>query len=161
MKTFPLDSQSRMNSSKIGHYYYYSCLIFLGADKEQHRSPGIWLVPNSTKLFCRISTVNNWNDGIEEIKKSLTLNQEHHIALVLSDNKDGRRLLLYIDGECDSIQSVNSKVLYREDMPFTLGGNEEYSGFNGVLRRPRFYNYAMTNEVTIREDMMSPSKCGV
>jgi hypothetical protein len=149
-----------MNSSKIVHYYRYSCLIFLGADKEKHRSPGIWLVPNSTKLHCRISTVNNWNDGIMESNKSLILNNEHHVALVLSDNKDGRRLLLYIDGECDSIHIVNSKVLYRDDIPFTLGGNEQYPCFDGVLRRIRFYNYAMTDEVTIGKDMMSLSKCG-
>lgn len=83
------------------------------------------------------------------------------MALVLSDNKDGRRLILYIDGKHDSTHTVNSKVLYREDMPFTLGGNEEYPCFNGVLRRPRFYNYAMTDEATIQQDMQSASKCVV
>lgn len=109
-------------------------------------------------MHCCISTVDHWSEGINASTKSLILGIEHHIALVLSDDEKGKRLLLYIDGECDSTHILKSKVLYRKDMPFTLGGNAEYESFNGVLDRPRFYNYGITDEVIIREDMMSKSK---
>jgi len=110
-------------------------------------------------LYPRISTINNWDDGIAQSKKSLILNHEHHVGLVLTNNGEDQRLLLYIDGECDSTYVVNSQLLYRKDMPFTLGGNAEFPSFNGVLDRPRFYNYAITDEFIIREDMLSKSKC--
>jgi hypothetical protein len=63
-----------------------------------NRTPGIWFVPQTKKLHCRLSTTADNNEGINESKGELALNT----WTLVKYEKQERRLRLSLNGQLDS-----------------------------------------------------------
>lgn len=119
-------------------------VLFKGSDDSSNwvgtarRTPSIWLFPDDNRVYFRVSTDRNRDEGGSS-KATLPVSRWSHLAYV----KNGRRLSLYIDGQLDTeVRLAGSEILPNDD-PLYLGANPWHEGFNGALGEFRIYGLAL------------------
>ncbi|CAG8687207.1 uncharacterized protein OCT59_011305 [Rhizophagus irregularis] len=130
-------------------------IIFHKGTERLIRTPGLYLMPNTSKLHVRFT--GNWdnNVGIEEIGDELLLNQKYHLTYTLSDPE--KRLDFYINGEWVafySIENVKTHKVKFNDGPLYIGRFYR-EGFNGEISNFRYFNWRLSAEEAMKNYLNS------
>jgi hypothetical protein len=105
------------------------------------RTPGIWLEPSENRIYFRITTAADINEG--GYSAALLQTQAWtHLAYV----KSGRRLRLYLNGLLDQEVVLRSAEIKHSLDPLYLGANPHYAGFVGALSEFRVYATPLGDE---------------
>jgi hypothetical protein len=107
---------------------------------DDQRTFAIWMKPEADVLHCRITTLDNGNDGIDATTKTIPLNAWTHVAYVRKANA----LKIYIDGQKDSEIVINSRVLSNSG-PIYIGKDPWYPGAPCGIDDYRIYTRALTD----------------
>jgi hypothetical protein len=127
-------------------------LSYLVLDGEEHRGPALFFIPSCSRLHYRMSTEDNWNDGLDT-DDDLSIKYKNHVAFVIDYN----RLIIYVHGYLVADKTLDAKVNFRPDAFFVFGHSKVHSSFTGdQLRNFRFYN--RTLDENIMSDKIVPVK---
>ncbi|CAB4489710.1 unnamed protein product [Rhizophagus irregularis] len=138
------------------HASDYTIIFHKGNERSgSDRTPGLYLVPNTSKLHARFS--GNWNSnvGIVEIGDGLLLNQKYHLTYTLSDPE--KRLDFYINGEWVAFYSIENVKMHKvkfNDGPLYIG-RFYHEGFNGEISNFRYFNWRLSAEEAMKNYLNS------
>lgn len=106
---------------------------------DQERTLSMWLRFDSNRVHARISTDYYWNEGIEASAAELEINRWTHLAYVKNDTK----LMLYLDGELDSIAVLRGESVTNPG-PLYIANSPWYTTFVGAIADMRVYPTALS-----------------
>ncbi len=86
---------------------YWRGIFRQGTPSDQNRMPGFYLYPGQTAMHFRVSTVDNWNDGLDIETGEIALNKWYHITYTVNSNV----IKCYINGKFYKRNRLRSKVL--------------------------------------------------
>jgi hypothetical protein len=102
-----------------------------------NRTFALFLHPNANRLHCRISTVSNWNEGLDSAGL-LATNTWTHLALI----KSGSAYRLYLNGVLDSQRILPSAVVHNT-FPLFIGDHPALPATKVILDDVRLYAAAL------------------
>lgn len=108
------------------------------AVSSTNRTPAVFLFHDSNRLHCRVSTVTNWNEGLDSFSSVLT-NTWTHVALV----KSGSTYRLFLNGVFDS-QRVLPTATVSNPGPLMLGDTPYNDGTKCRMDEVRVYSRALS-----------------
>lgn len=123
---------------RAGHNGQWRAILLKGHQTADFlRTPGLWMHPATDRLWFRISTRSNPDEGGYAVA-SISLDRWTHVAYV----KAGRSLKLYLDGVLDSVVTLADETVANSD-PLFLGQNPYFPGIDGALDDIRMYAFAL------------------
>ncbi|MER5942508.1 LamG-like jellyroll fold domain-containing protein [Streptomyces sp. NPDC001928] len=114
-------------------------VLHKGAVNEE-RTFAIWLTPGSNRLHARISTDNNWNEGLDTTAE-VPVGRWTHVTYV----KNGAQLRLYLDGTLDRAVTLMGHTVANQG-PLYIGKDPWYDGFDGLIDDLRILRFALEED---------------
>jgi hypothetical protein len=115
-------------------------LVMRKGDSDQDRTFAIFLRPDDNRVYFRISTDENPDEGENSITP-IPLKSWTHIAYVKRESELG----LYLNGVLDARVALTGTSITNPGSLW-IGGDEFYHGFAGSLDDLRIYNLALSDE---------------
>ena len=95
----------------------------------------VWLHPASNRVHARISTTEDWNEGLDSVTE-LPVDRWTHVAYV----KAGSELRLFLDGRLDRAVILKGQSVSNTG-PVYLGKDLWWAGFDGLLADVRIFGF--------------------
>ena len=127
----------------------YRSLVFKGPiPSDGHRTPSVWLNPDSRRLSIRVSTSENMDQAFESTRE-LPLRKWTHLSLTFQNQSDSvlsasnYAMSLYMDGVRDISAKFRSKVLSNSAEMY-VGKDPWSKGPVCLLANVKLYDRALT-----------------
>eukprot|EP00163_Fabomonas_tropica_P033967 TRINITY_DN922_c0_g1_i1.p1 TRINITY_DN922_c0_g1~~TRINITY_DN922_c0_g1_i1.p1 ORF type:complete len:1584 (+),score=618.06 TRINITY_DN922_c0_g1_i1:401-5152(+) len=132
----------RLNSAGNGFWR----TIFHKGWYNKQRTPTMYLFPNEPRLSVRLSTDEDYNEGVDS-NTILPLHQSAYICVV----SHGQYIKLFVNGRLDASRKFKGQRLFNSG-PFHVGRFPNAPGVDGAITRFRFYPYPL-NTADVIENM--------
>ena len=124
-------------------------ILRIGSDSQYSRCPGIWVYPKGTAIHTRVSTVKNWNDGLDTRHGDISLHRWTHYTSTLK----GRQLKIYINGNLLNETTLSGEPAMPPNMTI-FGGNSsnklnkwKYNNSDIELAEVKIYKFCLSDHV--------------
>ncbi|RUS34196.1 hypothetical protein BC938DRAFT_481997, partial [Jimgerdemannia flammicorona] len=116
-----------------------------GSDRNNTRTPALFLEPQRSRLHTCFSTTTDWNVN-DFIGDPLVVGRTYHLAYTLSRSE--RRMDIYINGISAGFKTVSdvySHILFNDE-PFFIGSDEYHPSAICEIRNLQFHNWKLSAE---------------
>ncbi|CAG8606939.1 6445_t:CDS:2 [Ambispora leptoticha] len=118
----------------------WACIFHKG-ERNEDRTPGLWLTPKNSALDAQFSTTNCLSTHL--IGNGLSLNRWYHLVYTLSEPE--KQFDFYIDGKCVEFARIQQNIIFNNG-PLCIGNDRFHNGITGLICNFRYYNWRLSGE---------------